>query len=258
MLIILPSSETKRPSPEVGPRLALEELSFPELGPLRRRVLDALIETSAGPDAFERLHERPSMAARIARNTRLREEPTRPAADVYAGPLHVGLDLRSLGPRAAERAARVVVITSGLWGAVRPDDRIPPDRMRVWANLVGLGRVEPHWRALLPDLFARLAGPAGVILDLRPPSHQSLGMPAGLADRTIEVGVSRWSADGRRIGDVDAKRVRGATARRLLEATTEPAAPDDLADLLGERWPVQLAEPAGPRRPWTLRLTLDD
>ena len=258
MLILVPPSESKRPPPDRGLPLALDELSFPELTPLRERILDALIETSAGADAFQRLSERPTMASLVARNTRLRELPTRPAAEVYTGPLHLGLALGTLPAAAAARAERSVVITSGLWGGLRPGDRIPAYRMRVWADLVDLGRVEPSWRALLPALFARLAGPVGVILDLRPPSHQSLGMPAGAAHRTVAVRVGRMSADGRRIGDVIAKRVRGEAAHELLASDADPTEPDELAVLLGERWPVSLEPPERRGRTWTLRLTAEE
>jgi len=258
VLILVPPSESKQPPPARGDPLALDDLSFPELNPLRVRVLDALIETSAGADAFGRLFERPSMAGWIARNTRLPELATRTAAEVYTGPLHAGLDLAGLSSEAAGRAERSVVITSALWGAVRPSDRIPAYRMRSWSDLVDLGRVEPLWRTVLPVLFARLAGPAGVVFDLRPPSFQALGMPAHLGHRTIALRVDQVDDVGRRIGDVVAKRIRGQAAHHLLESGEDPLEPDALADILGQRWPVRLEPPARPGRPWSIRLTADD
>jgi cytoplasmic iron level regulating protein YaaA (DUF328/UPF0246 family) len=257
MLIIVPPSESKQPPPERGRPVSLDVLSFPELTPLRARILDALIVTSAAADAFRRLSEKPTMAAQIARNTWLLELATRPAAEVYVGPLHEGLDLGSLSGAAAERAERSVLITSALWGALRPSDRIPAYRMRPWANLIGMDRVEPMWRAVLPDLFAQLAGSDAVIVDLRPPSFQALGMPTGLSDRTVAVRVEQASDIGHRIGDVVAKRIRGQAAHHVLESGVEPTDPNALADVLAERWAVSLEPPPRPGRPWTMSLTAD-
>jgi uncharacterized protein len=258
VLIILPPSESKRTPPDRGRPVALDELSFPELTPVRARILEALIETSARPDAFARLSERPTMAAQVARNTRVLELATRPAVDVYTGPLHKGLDAVSLSAPARERAERSLIITSALWGALRPDDRIPAYRLRPWANLVGMGRLEPTWRTVIPELLAGLAGSEGVILDLRPPSFQAMGMPTGLGHRTIAVHVGRFSDGGRRIGDVVAKRIRGEAAYHLLESGLEPADPDDLGDVLAYRWRVRLTEPERPGKPWTMSLSADD
>ena len=256
MLIIVPPSESKRPPPAAGRPVALDELSFPALTPLRSRILDALIETSAGPDAFERLFERPTMAGWIARNTRLLELATRPAAEVYTGPLHGGLGLATLDGAAAERAEGSLVITSALWGVLRPSDRIPAYRLRVWSKLVGLGRVGPMWRAIIPDLFARLTGPDGVVLDLRPPSFKELGMPTGRSDRTVGLRIDYSDEVGGRIGDVVAKRTRGEAARHLLESESEPGDPDALADVLADRWPVRLEEPVRPGHPWMLTISV--
>ena len=59
MLIILPPSETQNDPPTTGAALDLNGLAFPELNPTRRRVIKALIQTSAQPDALRRLVTRP-------------------------------------------------------------------------------------------------------------------------------------------------------------------------------------------------------
>ena len=257
MLIIAPPSETKAAPPADGPVLDLGRLAFAELTPIREAVLEALMETSARPDAFERLHTRPSKAAEVARNTHIRDVPTRRVLDVYTGPLHQGLGFATLSPAAADRADEVVAVTSALFGVLRPRDHIPPYRLISWASLHGLGRPDHAWRTVLPEVLARAAGPEGVVVDLRSPEAQQMGMPARLGDRTVELRVDRRGA-GRRIGDVVAKRVRGEAARHLLEHDDEPGDLDGLADVLGDRWPVRLEPPTGRSRPWTLTLSVDD
>jgi len=258
VLIIAPPSETKRPAPECGPPFDLDTLSFPELTSTRRRVLDALMVTSATSDAFARLRAKFSMAREIARNTWLPEIPTLPTADVYTGPFHQGLDLAGLTPTARTRANRLVVITSPLWGMLRPDDRIPPYRMDLFSWLVGLDeRADAVWRAVLPEVLASAAGSEGLILDLRSRPSQSIGRPAGLDARIVDFRVQQ-RAFGRFIGDVVAKRVRGQAAHHLLESGAEPASPDELAAILGERWPVSLAVPGKGTKPATLTLITDD
>jgi hypothetical protein len=256
VLIIVPPSESKRPAPAQGEPVALNQLSFPELNPIREQVLDSLIATSARPDAFQRLRVRPSMAADVARNTRLREVPALPARDLYVGPLHEGLDVDRLSPAGAKRAAKELVIVSSLWGALRLDDRIPPYRLIVYANLVGLDRLEPLWRTVLPDVFAAVAGPRGVVVDLRSPVYRAVGMPTDLEDRTVELRIDYASPGGGRIGDVVAKRVRGEAAHHLLMSGADPDDPDGLADVLADRWPVELAPRAGRNATWTLTLSL--
>jgi cytoplasmic iron level regulating protein YaaA (DUF328/UPF0246 family) len=256
VLIIVPPSETKRPPPSSGDPIALEQLSFPELTPTRTRVLDALIATSTKPDAFERLGVRPSKAADVARNARLLDAPTRCSFEVYAGPLHEGLDVSGLSPRARERAEHSIVIASALWGSVRISDQIPTYRLHVCARLVGMDRLEPTWRTVLPEVFRTAAGDDGIVVDLRSPTYQAIGMPLGLSDRTVALRVDQRGA-GRRIGDVIAKRIRGHAVHHLLE-TAEVTEPDELAGILAERWPARLDAPERPGRSWTLTLTADN
>jgi cytoplasmic iron level regulating protein YaaA (DUF328/UPF0246 family) len=253
VLIVLPPSETKRPPPESGDPVDLASLSFPELTPTRERIAAALVATSAAPDAFRRLMVRPTLAGDVARNTRLFELPTRTALDVYSGPLHEGLDAATLSPAARRRAAHQVVVTSSLWGALRPADRIPPYRLHICAHLLGMDRIEPVWREALPAVLAETAGPRGLVVDLRSSAYQAIGMPAGLGASTVILRVSQAGLGGTRIGDVIAKRVRGEAARHLLERGADPQDVGELASILGERWPVDLE--AGLRgRPSTLTL----
>jgi cytoplasmic iron level regulating protein YaaA (DUF328/UPF0246 family) len=253
VLIVAPPSEAKRPPPDAGPPVDLAGLSFPGLTPLRLEILDALETTSAAPDAFRRLQVGPGRAHEVARNTAVRELPTRPVLDVYAGPLHAGLDAASLSPEALTRADDRLVVTSSLWGALRPVDRIPPYRLHICSHLYGIDRLEPAWRTVLPGVLAEAAGDHGLVVDLRSPGYQAIGMPQGLGGRTVTLRIQQRTAGGR-IGDVVAKRMRGEAARLLLEQDADPQEPGELAAILGEQWPVRLESPARPGG--THRLTL--
>lgn len=254
MLIILPPSETKRPPPEKGSPLDLARLSFPSLTAMRERVMDLLIATSESPDALRRLMVGPTLAGEVARNAGLRDLPTRPAGETYAGPLYQGLDAGSWSSDAGLRASRDMVIVSALWGALRPADRIPPYRLHVCAHLIGLDRLEPAWRTLVPDSLADAAAGRGPILDLRSPAYQAVGRPAALDEQTVTLRVRPTPGGPARIGDVIAKRVRGEAASHLLSSEANPEDPLDIADILATRWSIEIEPPAGRNRTWIVTL----
>jgi cytoplasmic iron level regulating protein YaaA (DUF328/UPF0246 family) len=254
VLIILPPSETKMPPPESGSPLDLDRLSFTSLTAMRERIMAALVATSQRPDALRRLLVRPSLAGEVARNEYLRALPTRPAVDTYAGPLYEGLDAASWSSHAERRAAHQLVIVSALWGALRPADRIPPYRLHVCARLVGMDRLEPAWRTLLPPILTDAAAQRGPVLDLRSRVYQAVGRPTGLDDQTVTLRIRPSPEGPTHIGDVIAKRVRGEAASHLLTSGADPEDPLDIADLLATRWSLEIDPPGGRSRTWTFTL----
>lgn len=256
VLIIVPPSESKRSPAASGRPVAIGGLSFPTLQPTRRRIAEALIATSAHPDAFARLGVRHTQAPEVAGNTRLFDLPAIPVLDLYTGPFHQGLDASGLSANAAERAEQRLVVASALWGALRPIDRIPPYRLHICAHLIGIDRLEPTWRDVLPHVLADAAGTDGVVVDLRSPVYQAAGMPARLGDRTVTLRIEQGPR-GQRIGDVIVKRVRGEAAYHLLESGVDPADAHELADVLAERWSVRLDSPDRPGKSWTLTLAIE-
>jgi cytoplasmic iron level regulating protein YaaA (DUF328/UPF0246 family) len=254
VLVILPPSETKRPPPDAGPPLDMLRLSFPSLRTMRVQVLDALSATSGESDALRRLLVRQPLAGEVARNLRLLELPTRRAAETYAGPLYQGLDAGSWSDETWHAAERHIVIVSSLFGALRPGDQIPSYRLHICARLVGMDRLEPAWRSVLPAVLDQAAESQGPILDLRSPVYQAVGRPPRLDDETVTLRIRPAQTGPAHIGDVIAKRMRGEAARQLLARGTEAEEPLDIADALAARWPIQVDPPGGRSRSWTITL----
>jgi cytoplasmic iron level regulating protein YaaA (DUF328/UPF0246 family) len=256
VLILLPPSESKAPPPRRGRPVDLTRLSFPELTATRDRVLRALVATSALPDAATRLTVGASLAAEVERNTRLETLPARPALEVYDGVLYEALGAGTLSPAARRRAASRLVVVSGLWGAVRPADRIPSYRLPICANLVGTPALEPRGRGVRGPVLAAAAGRRGVVVDCRSSSYTAVGMPTGLADRTVAVRVLRDDAGRRSVVSHMAKHTRGEVTRHLLETGADPRTPVALAAALADRWTTELNPPVRSGRAWTLDVVL--
>ena len=252
VLILLAPSETKNPPPKRGKPVDLGTLSFPSLTRLRAQVFQALVATSSRPDALDRLRVGASVVPEVERNARLNHVPARPALDVYSGVLYNALGADTLSAAAKRRAASRIVIVSPLWGALRPTDRIPAYRLNICANLVGVGPLKPAWREVLAPVLTEAAGRRGVVVDCRSSSYRAVGMPTGLGDRTVGVRIIRESAGGRSVVSHMAKHTRGEVARHLLESGADPRTPDGLAEVLTERWDVDLVRPARAGQPWTV------
>ena len=223
MLILLPPSEGKNP-PRAGGALDLSTLSYPALTDARATVLAALAQTSARPDALERLRVPTGAAGAVAANVVLDRAPTAPASRVYAGVLYEAFDVSALPPAAASRAAASVLIFSALFGVLRLDDRIPAYRASAASRLVGLGTAGTFWRGHLADVLAD----ERLVVDARSGGYSAMWRPG----RALAVRVFS-EADGRRRPVSHwAKQARGYVARALVEAEASPRTPDEALDVV--------------------------
>ncbi|MFC5906277.1 peroxide stress protein YaaA [Streptacidiphilus monticola] len=256
MLVLLPPSEGKAESGS-GAALDLGTLWLPELNPAREQVLDALVTLSAGDgaQALGVLGLSQGQAGELARNARLRTAGTLPAAELYTGVLYDNLDLAGLSPAARARADAALLVFSGLWGAVRITDRIPPYRLSGGVKLPPLGGLGAFWRKRIGGL----PDDGGLVLDLRSTAYAALWRPdRETAARTATVRVLHEQPDGsRKVVSHFNKATKGRLVRELLESGARPGSPAELADALRESGFKVEADAPTAGKPWALDVVVD-
>lgn len=252
MLVLLPPSEGKAAGAPSGPGLELGTLSLPELRPARERVLTELVTLCEGDadKAREVLGLSERQLPEVARNAALRTAPALPAGELYTGVLYDALGLATLSAAARRRAERSLLVFSGLWGALRLTDRVPPYRCSGGVRLPGLGSVAASWRGPLAQALPAEAGD-GLVLDLRSSVYGTMWAPRGAAaERVVTVRVLQSrTVDGvekRSVVSHFNKATKGRLVRALLESAAEPASMDGLRGALTALG--YDTEPSGPRR----------
>ncbi|MEV4413362.1 peroxide stress protein YaaA [Catellatospora sp. NPDC049609] len=254
MLILLPPSEGKAASGS-GKPLDLDALSLPALRTAREQALDALVELCTGDpaQAAQVLGLSPGLAGETARNAALRTAPALPAAKLYTGVLYDALGLADLPAPARTRARRSLLVFSGLWGALRIDDRVPPYRCAMGVRLPGVGLLSTHWRdamaAALPDAAGK-----DLVLDLRSSMYTPAWSPRGeLAARTATVRVLHERNGARTVVSHFNKATKGRLVRDLLADGGTPRDPAELATALRDlKYTVEEQAPARAGRTWQL------
>jgi uncharacterized protein len=218
VLVLLPPSETKRAGGDGAP-LKFEELSAPELTPLRTTLVDELVALAADPQASRSaLGISPAQEDEIERNAALLTSPTMPAIRRYTGVLYDALDIDSLRGAAAARARARLAVGSALFGLLRADDPVPAYRLSAGSKLPGQPTLSARWRPLLEPVLADIAA-GDLVVDLRSGSYAGLGRLPG----AVRVDVLAEHPDGRRtIVSHFNKAHKGRLARALASTRAEP------------------------------------
>jgi cytoplasmic iron level regulating protein YaaA (DUF328/UPF0246 family) len=256
VLILLPPSEGKTPA-TTGTPVDPAALWLPALAPARRRVLNRLValcrRTSARSvaESLRTLGLGDGQSGEITRNAGLATAPAGPAAEVYTGVLYEALDPATLAPAARAWLDGTVAIFSGLWGVVRPADRIPAYRCSVGATLPApVGGLTAYWKKALTKPLDRAAA-GGPVLDLRSGAYAAMWSPAGPAAATVRV-LHERVVDGeprRSIVSHFNKATKGRLVRSLAETGATFTTVDDVVTALRDLKFTVEEQPASAGRP---------
>jgi len=159
----------------------------------------------------------------------------RPAAFAFNGDVYAGLAAASLPTPALAWLQAHVRILSGLYGVLRPLDRMQPYRLEMGTKLANArGRdLYAFWGGRITELLAAdLASVrAGVLVNLASAEYFKAVRPAGLRVPVVEPVFEDWQGGRYRIVSFHAKRARGLMARhaaaRQAVAVEELKAFDD-------------------------------
>jgi uncharacterized protein len=168
-------------------------------------------------------------AARYAAwSSRHTDRNSRPAAWAFDGDVYDGLSAKTLSPDDWHWAQRHVVILSGLYGALRPLDKLQPYRLEMGTALANpQGRnLYAYWGDTLAEhLNARARTDASpVIVNLASQEYFRAADRQALKPRVIECVFEDWKGEGYKVISFFAKRARGAMARFAIQRRiTTPA-----------------------------------
>lgn len=224
----------------------------------RSAELIALLQARSADDIAELMNLSPALAElNVARYAAWRRRPgsraTKPAVLAFDGDVYTGLDARSLGADDLAWAQDHVAILSGLYGVLRPLDRMQAYRLEMGTRLPNeRGRdLYAFWRdSIAAHLDARLRA-------LRPPGEKAAPVIVNLASQEYFKAVDRQKLRARVIecvfedrhgGDYKiisffAKRARGAMARHVIQQRL--SSPLGLRDFKadGYRFAAAVSEP---------------
>ncbi|MEO5696509.1 MAG: peroxide stress protein YaaA, partial [Burkholderiaceae bacterium] len=172
---------------------------------------------------------------------------SKPAALAFDGDVYGGLDAPSLKPADLRWAQDHVAILSGLYGVLRPLDRLQPYRLEMGTPLANPhgANLYAYWGdAIAQHLNQRIAADASpVIVNLA--SHEyfkAADRRRVLAPRVIDCVFEDWKDDRYKVIGFFAKRARGLMARHAIRARVATPAGLKKFDAEGYRFAAEASQ----------------
>lgn len=231
-ILLIPPSETKAAPPGNGmlyenARRSQRTNSFLELDDARERVFEALREVLSRNGGWEEVFEvrGEGLEEALRLNRTFAQSTTLAARELYRGIMYQAIDFRTLKPPARKLFDAQTLIFSGLFGLLRPMDRIPPYKVKMTSNLGGVvGKLGNYWRRPVSEILRReLKGK--VVWDFLPDQYRRVWDSTGeiaavhqvkFVKRVIRSGVAEWKTISHH-----SKALKGALIRHLLAKDAE-------------------------------------
>lgn len=148
------------------------------------------------------------------------EANSKPAVLAFDGDVYGGLDAKTLKTADLDWAQDHVVILSGLYGALRPLDRLQPYRLEMGTTLPNpRGRDLYAWwgDTVAQYLNRRLEGEAHpVVVNLASQEYARAALRPALAARVVECVFEDWKSGQWKVISFFAKRARGLMLRHAV------------------------------------------
>jgi len=186
---------------------------------LRRYDVDALAQLMKLSEPLARLNVERYADWRAG----ARGRPAKPAVFAFAGDVYGGLDAPSLKPADIAWAQQHALILSGLYGVLRPLDRIQAHRLEMGTALPTKAgsRLVDYWRDHVGShLRERLADDDGVLVNLASEEYFGVVAPEQIDAKVVHCVFEERDAKaprGWKVVGVHAKRARGLMLRHAIQ-----------------------------------------
>lgn len=255
MLIILSPAKTLDFSP-MPPALAGLDATTPDMLDESRLLVERLREFSpAGlaslmgiSDALAALN----VGRYAAWSMPFTPDNAKPAALAFAGDVYEGLDAASLSPADLAFAQRHVRILSGLYGALRPLDRIQAYRLEMGTRLENARGKDLYafWgERIARALNSALPDPAATLVNLASEEYFRAVDLRCLSAPVVQPVFEDWKGGKYKVISFHAKRARGLMARHAITARLSSA--EGLKEFSAEGYRFDVA--ASDARRWVFR-----
>ncbi len=223
----------------ISPAKKLDESPARQAGttPIFQAEADRLAEIAAGlsgEDLQKLMRISPRLGALNAARFRAfaSGEGAKPAVEMFSGDTYTGLEARSLDPDEMAYAQEHLRILSGLYGLLRPLDRIQPHRLEMGTRLANpRGRnLYEYWGDRIALALAEQAARLGTdtLVNCASAEYFKAADRPALGLRVVTPVFMEETEKGPRIVSFYAKRARGAMARFVVQRRVDD--PEGLKD----------------------------